>query len=215
MKQQYLVLTPREIAEYIQTQVDVSGRDSLIPNKILELAAGLVLARFHFKQTGNHSNLVFPLKNGTSSVKELSDLIQKYVDEDTPIDIQLISTGIPLDKNPIGKVKAFAYQLKRFDLGSGNRTEELRRFLVEEIPKHYAPVQATLVILFEGIGQIGVKEINKAINLLNKYPFPNVLYICGEGDYKITIGEMWPQNGQSTFTKEEWFVDLLEGESVS
>jgi hypothetical protein len=145
----------------------------------------------------------------------LAELIQKYINEDTPIDIQLINAAIPLDKNPAGKVRATAFQLKRFSLGSSDKTEELIKFLTEEMPRHYAPLHATLVILLEGVGAIHIKEINRALHSLKKYPFHSVLFLCGEGDYKTTIGEMWPQNGQSTFTKEEWFTDLLDGESAN
>ncbi len=215
MKQPYLVLTPRDVAEYIQTQVNVLDHNTQIPNKILECAAALILARFHLKRTGEHSNFVFPLKTGTTSVQVLAELIQKYINEDTPIDIQLINAAIPLDKNPAGKVRATAFQLKRFSLGSSDKTEELIKFLTEEMPRHYAPLHATLVILLEGVGAIHIKEINRALHSLKKYPFHSVLFLCGEGDYKTTIGEMWPQNGQSTFTKEEWFTDLLDGESAN
>lgn len=208
MRRQYLALTPKEIAEYLQEKGAFERKE--VSNKVHELAAALVLARLHLKQTNQHSIVVLPLRG--PEVVTIAKTIESNIDEDDPIDIRLIDAD---DARGVqsGKVKGKSFQIKRFNLKEEDATEELIKYLTEKIPRHYAPTGGTsLVLLLENTGSVNLKKVNEMMTHLDNYPFSVVLYMYGNEKEGVTIGEMWPQNGLTVYTNEEWFRDALKGE---
>jgi hypothetical protein len=218
MRTLYLILTPEDVVEYTREKFGVSTLRELVevygegplPTKVYELHTALVLARFNLKQTGQHSNILLPLKSGFKNNEAAVKIIESYIDEDNPIDIQLLNADVPLVQKATGKVKGIAFQIKRFNL-SGDSTRTLTKYLIEEIADHYAPVNAGLVLLFEGKGSANIQEVNEAFLARGSFPFGNIFYIAIEET--VTVGEIWPKMGNTTFSMDEWFETPLQGEN--
>jgi len=206
MHQNYLVLTPNKIEEYLV------GRENIDNTKDYELGLALILIKFHSKETGKKLKVALLAKEPVTEGENLIEVFKDKIKEDHDIDIYLIPDDLDLSSKEKHKVSAF--QLKRFFFNDGDSSKKLLQYLTEQIPKKYSPGgDGILTLLIKGdisFSKEDFEEINSAIRSIPKYPFGRVMFITGKDKERIVFGDLFPNWGHKTYSYNEWFSDEIK-----
>ena len=175
MRQNYLILKPAEIEKYL------SDRKNIGNTKDYELAAALILIKFHVKETGEKLKLAVPvkelIKKPIRTTEDLAEFLRKKVYENHDMDVYLIPETLDLSSKAKHKVAAF--QLKRFFLDGKGASKKLLQYLISDIPTKYpSKGDGILALVFRETGSFSKEDfanINSALNSITDYPFGRVM----------------------------------------
>lgn len=193
----------------------VSRVKDIAPDSYEELLFAILMAKFYSKQSKREFKVGIPVKRNIPKViNEKMDLFSEMIlilnnhrEKDSPIDFFLIPGDI--DLNIKTNRKGYAYQLKRFHTSDKRHrsTQALMKYLREDIPKKYAPIQAGLLLFIgEEMRRIDLKKFSKKFSP-TKYPFDMVALLARD-QWDIGIYKLWPG-----FSKFEYNgLDLLADE---
>lgn len=211
MKERSILIQEQDLARYLRE--NWRGFDT----KDYELLAALLLSRLHREKLGDVFNIGLPVLLEAEqeipneySYENIELILKKYIKEDTPIDIFLVSEREmgewPTDPNRRQKAKGQGFQIKKVgSRESGDITNSILDFLAK-ISRHYAPVAATLVLVIGGgqtKGTVNLRELKKNFKSEN-FPFKTVLYMSGTKQH-IVFGELYPNFGWDKYPLEDFF----------
>jgi len=177
-----------------------------------ELLIGLALANFHEDVFLMPSNICFEIQsryipefNGVKqvnlSLSEIEKIINLQKKEDTDIDVSIISNIGQ------GNMTARHFQLKRIFHATTKKIIDT----VNGYSKRYPKTNTTLLIaiLADNV-EIDFPAIARGI-ATEIFPFSKLMYFGGSGN-EILIGELWPSNGENTYSVQE-LVDVKGNEA--
>jgi hypothetical protein len=181
------------------------GRGML--TKDYEFLVSIVLCRFHRKKTGISHVVGFEIrpeqertlpKTGQLSIDDLADILQRQIQENTPIDV--VIAGGEID----GKTKqGQAYQIKRLGARGVQLNTDVLVAFINNVYRKYARVTARLVLVLETDQLIDFTRVRKEIRMA-AFPFDSVMFMAVSAG-KILIGEIWPNEGYDNFEPKEFF----------
>lgn len=174
-----------------------------------ELVMSLLLSSFYCKLWKTDTLIGFKLKDkhagdipakGKANLLTIREVIKKYTDSNTPIDVVISPEKI---RNMGRKTnKGVAFQLKRFRKHKkGDITETFLEYLTKEIPQRYTKTNTKLLIIPEKVNFVNWKIISKRFNP-KSYPFSAVMFY-GVSNGLIFIGEIWPNPGMNKYHPSE------------
>lgn len=194
-----IILKEETIRDFLRTQS--KGMDS----KDYEFLVAIVLKRFVEEQLKKDCLIGFKLKNkyaaeipnsGSTNMQQISDILRKKIDEDTPIDVVIVLKPIAR------RVTGPAFQLKRFGRNPEQRgTNDLIEYL-NRIPKKYTKVSASLFLILEGNREINFKKIQQSL-VTKGFPFQRIMFMAVVSG-KIRIGEIWPNKGMNEYDPQDF-----------
>lgn len=200
MKSEYLVLDIGEVKTYLR------GRENIGNTKDYELAAALLLAKHHYKETGEEQKIAIRVKQKLTDINDLSEALSDKHRKEDDIDVYLIPSTADLSARE--KVKASPFQLKRFFLSGEGSGKKLLEYLVRDIPKKYpGGGDGILALIFRGIGNFSAedfKNVNTVLKSVHNYPFGRILFVTGENGVRIIFGELFPKWGHKSYSSDEW-----------
>jgi len=184
--------------------------------KDYELLTAMLLAEFHSKQFGGGFHIAFPVKQQTDrevsneyTADNIEQVLKRFINEDTPIDL-LVVPKEEVDPWPTSareaKAKGQAFQLKRIAARTGGDSTQEILNLLEKIAKHYASIQAGLVLVIGGGKTSGSVDMDRIRNSFNfdGFPFNRVMFITGTAQ-GVLFGEIWPNFGHKEYSSEDLF----------
>lgn len=174
-------------------------------SKDYEKVASVFLAKFCEGQFGKKCDIGFPLKEVFSkevygmsafTIEDIDTILQKKVDEDTPIDVIITPEADVFNR----RRKGLTFQLKRFGKGQEDGTGSLIDYLNlnKNIKQRYAPAPMVSLVFLMECKEMNTRKVRDKF-ISEKFPFARIMFIAISTDKKLQIGEFWPNEGMNEY----------------